>query len=454
MISSSIAQVFAKIVGTKWVLTDPAELTCYARDASVASGRPAAVVVPGSSAEVSAVLKAAAEASIPVTPRGAGTGLAGGAVPMEGIVLALTRLRGLSVHKRDLVASVGAGVATQDLHAAAENEGLFYPPDPSSASVCTIGGNVATNAGGPHGFKYGVTRDYLLGLEVVLSDGTLIQTGGRTLKNAAGYSLTQLLCGSEGTLGVVTNALLRLIPLPEERAGVLSVFDDLGAAAQAVLEIINGGICPSALEIMDRTTLSCAARDIWPAPPAAALLVEIDGPLEVVLRRAWETETVCRGCGARKANTASGGEASDFAGLRRAVSGSLTRLFPLKIGEDVAVPLGMLPSFIDMMGSLSADTGVKIAVFGHAADGNLHPNILFDPRDIDAVQVEAAIEGIFQAAFKCGGALSGEHGVGMLKSPFFEQAVGPETIALMRGIKKVFDPHGQLNPGKIWPHGE
>lgn len=449
MISAAFTEKLAAVVGPKWVLTDPAELACYARDASVASGHPAAVVLPGSTSEVSAVLRLAAEAGIPVTPRGAGTGLAGGAVPGEGMVLALTRIRQLAVHKQDLVAVAGAGAITADLHTAAETDGLFYPPDPSSASVCTIGGNIATNAGGPHGFKYGVTRDYLLGLEVVLADGTVLQTGGRTLKNSTGYSLTQLLCGSEGTLGVITQAVLRLIPRPEDRAGVLAAFGDAGAAAQAVLDIIAAGISPGAIELMDRTALEPAAESLWPHPPAAVLLVEVDGPGEVVQRHAGKIEDIC-GRSADKTQRAAGADYEEFHRLRRSISGSLTRLYPVKIGEDVAVPVGRVTDFIEKVTGISKDTCVRIAVFGHAADGNLHPNILFDPRDTDEGQVKAAMDGIFQAALKCGGTLSGEHGIGMLKAPYFETAVGSEAVAVMRGIKKAFDPRGLLNPGKIW----
>lgn len=447
---TSFPRKLSEIVGPKWVLTDPAELACYARDASVASGHPAAVVLPGSTSEVSAVLRLAAEAGIPVTPRGAGTGLAGGAVPREGIVLGLARLRELTVRKEDLVAVAGAGAVTGEIQTAAENHGLFYPPDPASSSVSTIGGNIATNAGGPHGFKYGVTRDYLLGLEVVLADGTIVQTGGATLKNATGYNLTALLCGSEGTLGVITRAALRLIAKPEERAGVLAAFGELEAAAQAVLDVIGTGIVPAALELLDRTALECAARDDWPEPPGAVLLVEVDGAPETVNRQASEVGEICRRRGAYDVRTAMDENMAWFYRLRRSVSGALVNLYPVKIGEDVVVPLSMVPGFIRKISEVGASTGVRIVVFGHAGDGNLHPNILFDPRETDARHVEAAKAAVFKAALKCGGTLSGEHGIGSLKAPYFQDAVGPDAVRIMRGIKRVFDPHGLLNPGKIW----
>ncbi|MEW6573811.1 MAG: FAD-linked oxidase C-terminal domain-containing protein [Bacillota bacterium] len=448
---TSFMDKVALTVGSKWVLTDPAALACYARDASVASGRPLAVVLPGTTREVADVLRLSAEAGVPVTPRGAGTGLAGGAVPVDGIVLALTRMRGLDIHAGDFVAVAGAGTVTGEIHFAAESAGLFYPPDPSSASVSTIGGNIATNAGGPHGFKYGVTRDYLLGLEVVLADGTVIHTGGRTLKNATGYNLTALLCGSEGTLGVITQAILRLIPRPEERAGVFALFAELDAASQAIFKVIAAGIAPAALEIVDRTALACAFGETLSDPGAAALLVETDGPREVVSRQTAEVEALCRRSGAADIRLVAGNQVEELYRLRRAISGALVRLYPVKIGEDVAVPLSRVQEFIKEISSISAKTGVKIAVFGHAADGNLHPNILYNPHETNTEHVNAAVAGIFRAALSHGGTLSGEHGVGVLKKSYFEEALGTDTVNLMRGIKKLFDPRGLLNPGKIWP---
>ncbi|RPF49833.1 glycolate oxidase [Thermodesulfitimonas autotrophica] len=440
-----------RLLGTDWVLTDPALVACYARDASVAAGTPQAVLLPGSTAEVAAVMKIAAKTGVPVTPRGAGTGLAGGAVAAQGIVLALTRLRALAVHPEDRVAVAGAGVTTATVHTAAAAAGLFYPPDPSSASVATIGGNIATNAGGPHGFKYGVTRDYVLGLEAVLADGTVIQTGGRTLKNATGYDLTGLLCGSEGTLAIITGAILRLLPLPEATAGLVAAFSELEAAAQGVITVTGAGIVPAALELIDRTALSCAAPALWTEPPAAVLWIEIDGPAETVSRQVEEAATLCRQAGASSTWTAAGKQREEFYQLRRNVSGALVRRYPAKIGEDVVVPVSRVPAFIRSVVRIGAETGLAIAVFGHAADGNLHPNILFDPQETDPARVEAAISAIFREALACGGTLSGEHGVGILKAPYFEAAVGKECVRIMRGIKAVFDPRGLLNPGKIWP---
>jgi glycolate oxidase len=417
----------------------------------VAAGTPQAVILPGSTAEVAAVMKIAAKTGVPVTPRGAGTGLAGGAVAAQGIVLALTRLRTLAVHPEDRVAVAGAGVTTAAVHTAAAAAGLFYPPDPSSASVATIGGNIATNAGGPHGFKYGVTRDYLLGLEAVLADGTVVQTGGRTLKNATGYDLTGLLCGSEGTLAIITGAILRLLPLPEATAGLVAAFSELEAAAQGVTAVTGAGIVPAALELIDRTALSCAAPALWTEPPAAVLWIEIDGPAETVSRQVEEAATLCRQAGASSTWTAAGKQREEFYQLRRNVSGALVRRYPAKIGEDVVVPVSRVPAFIRSVVRIGAETGLAIAVFGHAADGNLHPNILFDPQETDPARVEAAISAIFREALACGGTLSGEHGVGILKAPYFEAAVGKECVRIMRGIKAVFDPRGLLNPGKIWP---
>jgi glycolate oxidase len=364
--------------------------------------------------------------------------------------MGLARLRELTARNEDLVVVAGAGVTTGAIQTAAESRALFYPPDPSSSSVSTIGGNIATNAGGPHGFKYGVTRDYLLGLEIVLADGTIVHTGGATLKNATGYNLTQLLCGSEGTLAVITRAVLRLIPRPEARAGVSAAFDCTDDAAHTVLDISGAGIIPAALELMDRTALEGAAPDEWPQPPAGLLLVEVDGPLETVGRQASAVAEICRRRGAHDVRTVTGADMAGFYSLRRSVSGALVNLYPVKIGEDVVVPVSMVPGLIRDIAEIGASTGVKIAVFGHAGDGNLHPNILFDPRETDAGRVEAAMAAVFKAALKCGGTVSGEHGIGSLKAPYFQEAVGPEAVKIMRGIKRVFDPHGLLNPGKIW----
>ena len=445
-----------QIVGHDFVFSCPEDTIAYSFDATYAEGRPEMVVLPGTAAEVAAVLAAAYDEEVPLTPRGAGTGLSGGALALGGVLLVLTRMnRILELNKQSLYAVVEPGVVTAELQRAAARERLFYPPDPSSAEVCTIGGNIAENAGGAHGFKYGVTRDYLLGLEFALPPGELITTGGQTLKNVTGYDLSRLLCGSEGTLGIITKATLRLIPAPEARRTILAVFAALDAATEAVSRIIGAGVVPAAFEIMDQAAVRCVEQYLrlgLPASTAALIVAETDGCEETAVRLARKVAALCREAGAREARIAqTSAEAEAFWRARRSVSAALARLKPFKAGEDVAVPLGRLSELVNRLQEIREQENIDMIVFGHAADGHLHPNIIANPRDGEEMErVRRAMVRIFDAALELGGTLSGEHGIGALKAPFLPRALSPAAAGLMQRIKAVFDPKGLLNPGKIW----
>ena len=446
------------IVGPDRVYTDPADLAAYSYDATWEPARPEAVVRAASTEEVSRLLALANEAEVAVHPRGAGTGLSGGAVPRGGgIVLALNDLNRITeVDPADSLAVAGAGVITGELHRAAESKGLFYPPDPASLSACTIGGNIAENAGGPRCLKYGVTRDYVLGLEVVLAGGQVLRLGGRCLKNVTGYDLPRLFTGSEGTLGVITEATLRLIPQPQSRATLVALYDDLARAGDTVATIGQAGLVPAALEILDRSSIRCAEA-YRPSglnlESEAMLLIEVDGPGPAATQNQIEqVRRVCVGSGARQVLVAAGGaEAARLWQVRRNVSAAIVRLKPAKISEDAAVPRSQVPAMIRRLAEIRQRHGVDLVVFGHAGDGNLHPNIVADRRDPEEMaRVERAMADIFQAALDLGGTLSGEHGIGLSKASFLPRQLSTAERSAMLAVKKALDPKGILNPGKIF----
>ncbi|HWI61473.1 MAG TPA: FAD-linked oxidase C-terminal domain-containing protein [Symbiobacteriaceae bacterium] len=437
-------------------LTDPVDLICYQFDATHQNARPDAVLLPRSADEVAAVLRVANGWGFPVTPRGAGTGLAGGSVAVQGgAVLSLARLnRIIEIDRRNLLAVVEPGVVTADLHRAAEDVGLFYPPDPASARASTIGGNLATNAGGPRCFKYGVTRDYVLGLEVVLPTGEILKTGGRTVKNVSGYDLTRLIVGSEGTLGVITKATLRLVPRPEATGTLMAVFARLEDAGRAVEAIVAAGVVPCSLELMDQASLQVVENYLGlglPVSAEAVLLVEVDGYHETVQRQAEVAAHLCRENGAVEVKVASNEqEAADLWRARKAISPALARIKPVKIGEDVAVPPALIPEFLRRFRYLRERFGLSAVVFGHAGDGNLHPNVVIDPRNqAEVAQLGAWLEELARLALDLGGTLSGEHGIGNMKAPYLEWEVGAVGMQTMRAIKRALDPKGILNPGKL-----
>jgi len=459
MLSKRLVRELESIVGRGHVFTAPEDLVAFGYDGTFAEHRPDGVVSPASTEEVARVLQVANREGTPVVPRGMGSGLAAGSIAFGGgLVLNLTRMnRILEIDEENMVAWVQAGVVTADLQAAVERVGLFYPPDPSSIKHSTIGGNVACNAGGPRCLKYGVTSDYVLGLTVVLADGRVLRTGGKAIKNVTGYNLTQLFVGSEGTLGVITEVLLRLQPKPQHVRTALAVYDDLDAAARTVNNILRAGIVPATIELMDDTTINTIEEYLHlglPTSAAAILILEADGGDEqTVLREIEGIAAVARQTGAAEVRVAqTEAERNDLWRGRRSVSPSLARRRPNKLGEDISVPRAAIPEALRRIKAIAERENLPIVVFGHAGDGNLHPNILFDRRNPDEwARVQRATGEIFRVAVELGGTLTGEHGVGVLKLPYLEMAIGPVAIEVQQGIKHLLDPKGILNPGKKLP---
>jgi glycolate oxidase len=458
-LSKLILEELSRIVGPEQVHGGPAQRVAYSFDATFPQDVPDVALTPGCTEEVAAILRVAARERIPVHPRGAGTSLSGGAAPIGGgIALSLARMnRILEIDPADTLAVVQPGVVTADLQRAVEAIGLFYPPDPASLNQSTVGGNVACNAGGPRCLKYGVTKDYVLGLTVVLMDGRVLRLGGRTVKNVTGFQLVQLFVGSEGSLGVITEIIVRLTPLPRHRSTAAAYFPSLDAASRSVSAIMSSGILPATLEMMDHTTINVVEDYLalgLPRGAEALLLLEQDGndagAAHAEVERMAE---ICRQHGAGEVRVAaSSAERDALWRARRAVSGALGRVRPNKLGEDIVVPRSRIPAMVRRIEEISAAHGLPIAVFGHAGDGNLHPNILFDRRvEGELARVERAAADIFRAALDLGGTLSGEHGIGSLKREFLVDDLGAEAVDLMRAIKAVFDPHGLLNPHKIFP---
>jgi len=458
-LSSAVLNEFARIVGVEHVHADSAGLIAYSLDGTFVQDLPDVALTPGTTEEVAAILRVCDRENLPVVPRGAGTSLAGGAIPIDGgVLLSLARMnRIIEIDTANAVAVVQPGVVTGDLQRAVERLGLFYPPDPASLQQSTIGGNVACNAGGPRCLKYGVTKDYVLGLTVVLADGRVLRLGGKLAKNVTGYQLVQLFVGSEGTLGVITEIVLRLIPLPRERSTAAAYFARLEDASETVAAIIAGGILPVTIEMMDHTTINVVEDYLnlgLPREAEALLILEQDGAdSDTAARDVEAMAAICRQHGALRVEVARDAAARDALWrARRAVSGALGRVRPNKLGEDVVVPRSAVPEMVRQVRRISAEIGLPIAVFGHAGDGNLHPNILFDRRlPGELERVERAAAAIFRAALELGGTLSGEHGIGSLKREFLVEDLGPDAVALMRGIKQVFDPKGLLNPHKMFP---
>lgn len=442
----------------KRILTDKVDLYSYSFDASFGVHVPDIVIQPKSAVEVSEVMKLANERGIPVYPRGQGTSLSGGPLPVNGgIVLDLSKWDGLlEVDPEDMVAVVSPGVLTADINDAALKVGLIYPPDPSSSNVSTIGGNLAENSGGPRGLKYGVTKDYVIGLEVVTPEGEIIRTGGRTVKNVTGYDLTKLIVGSEGTLGVITEATLRLFPKPQATKTMMAIYDDIVDSGRTITKILSSGILPSKLEIMDNGTINAveAYEPLGlPTDAEALLLIELDGHPAAIEDEIRSVENVCKETsarGVRVANTSE--EAAELWRARKLVSPAIVREKPTKISEDATVPRSKIPEMFGRLKEIREKYKVDLVVFGHAGDGNLHPNIIADKRDQEEMRrVEQAVEEIFEAAIELGGTLSGEHGIGTLKAPFMEMELGEVGLDMMKRIKDSWDPNSILNPGKIFP---
>lgn len=440
------------------VLGNIEDLLAYANDATHKQVIPAAVVLPESTDQVAAVLRYANDRCIPVIPRGSGSSLAGGATPVLGsIVLDLKRMNTIiEIDRKNLTAIVECGVVTQNFQEAVAAKGLFYPPDPQSMSICTLGANVATRAGGPRGVKYGTTKDYVLGVEAVLPDGAVINYGGKSVKMSSGYDLARVFTGSEGTLGVITRVMLKLITIPPYRRTMVAAFPELDPAAEAVSAIIAEGANPSCLEMLNQGSAILIENYIplgLPRDVEAFLLIEIDGHPAKVEEDCQLITQICMQHGAKEVRLAqSEAEAERIWLARRALFPAVAHLAPNVLIEDATVPRTQVPAMVRAIGKIAERNRVNIGVSGHVGDGNLHPGIMADKSNPELMErVEKAMGEIASEALKLSGTLSGEHGIGTLKAPYLEWEHKREGVDLMRRIKKAFDPNGIMNPGKIWP---
>ena len=440
------------------LLTSAEDCSVYAFDGTaLLHQRPACVALPESREEVVQLLALCNQRGVPVVPRGSGTGLAGGSVPSQGgVVLCLVRLNQiLELDAANLVMVVQPGVLTQQIADAAQAAGLFYPPDPGSIKISTIGGNVANNSGGLRGLKYGVTRDYVMGLEVVLADGQVLETGNKCVKDVAGFTLKDLFVGSEGMLGVITKIALKLVPAPASKKTLLGLYDEMTQAAATVSAIIAHKIIPCTLEFLDRTTIECVEAHAGiglPTDCEAVLLMEVDGHPAQVAEQAAQIEAIAREGGARSVRLAdSDAEAQQLAAARRTAFSALARLAPTVVLEDVTVPRSELAAMVAYVQEVGQRHQVRVGTFGHFGDGNLHPTFLCDERDAaEMARVEKAMAEVFAHAVALGGTITGEHGVGLAKKPYLPGQLGPVGLEVLKRVKTAFDPKGILNPGNMF----
>jgi glycolate oxidase len=457
-LSPEILAGLREACGEAQVITAPEDLIPYGFDGTAALKQlPGAVVFPQTTAQVAACVKVAAKHGLPLVTRGSGTGLSGGSVPIaDGLVLCLVRMdRILETDPRNLTMRVQAGVVTLKIAEAAAEHDLFYPPDPGSMKISTIGGNVAENSGGLRGLKYGVTRDYVMGLEVVLPNGEIVRLGNKCVKDVAGYSMKDLFIGSEGTLGIVTEVLLKLLPRPATRRTMLAIYDRMEDAAETVSAIIAAKIIPCTLEFLDRMTIGCVedyAKIGLPTDCEALLLIETDGHPAAVADEAARMEAIARQQGAREVKSAKDdAESLQLAAARRNAFSALARKKPTTILEDVTVPRSELAAMVRFVAETAVKYKLEVGTFGHMGDGNLHPTFLTDERDTEEMKrVHQALDAIVARTLELGGTITGEHGVGLAKKQWLRDQLGDASFALMRQIKQTLDPRGLLNPGKIF----
>ncbi|SMC82558.1 FAD-binding oxidoreductase [Sporomusa malonica] len=446
-----------KIVGDEHVLTSVEDLHCYSYDATPGfSHMPDVVVKPATTEEISKVLSLANNAKIPVYTRGSGTNLSAGTVPTKGgIVLLMTRMNKLiEIDTENLVAVAEPGVIVSDLNKAVETYGLIYPPDPGTVTTATLGGTVSENAGGLRGLKYGVTKHYVMGLEVVLANGQVMNVGGKNVKDVSGYDMTKLFTGAEGTLGVITKIIVKLVPAPEAKKSMMAIFKSLDNAGNAIAAIIAAKIIPATLEIMDNPTIRTVedyAKVGLPTDAEAVLLIEVDGIPEVVEKEAAKVMEVLKTNKADEVRMAKdAAERDKLWAARRAALPALAKLRPTTFVEDATVPRNKVPDMIRAVNEIAKKYNVTIGTFGHAGDGNMHPTIVCDIRDKEEMdRVYKAMDEIFGTAIKLGGTLSGEHGIGLGKLKYMEDQFGPVAMEAMRNIKRALDPNLILNPGKL-----
>jgi glycolate oxidase len=458
MLKPGIVNQLENIVGKDSILTAKEDLATYSYDGTTTWAHPPDVVVlPSSTAQISAIMKLANENRIPVTPRGAGTNISGGSIPIKGgIVLCTTKMnRVLNISKANLTATVEPGVVLQDLNTLLTKENLFYPPDPQSFLTCTIGGTIAENSGGPLCIKYGVTKHYVLGLEVVLPDGYILNVGGSTVKNRTGYDLVPLFTGSEGTLGIITKITLRLIPKPAARKTIMAIFDDMTLAGNVVSRILAQGIVPAKIEFVDNFVIRRIEEKMQIGLPVDAntmLLIDADGSLAAVESEAQQILDLLHGGGAQLARLAKDeNEANVYWKARSAGFAAIYSAARTVIAEDVTVPRDRLSDFIKKLDEISKKSGFAIVLIGHAGDGNIHPSVFTNSREKeDLDRLQDTLTAIFEAALELGGTLSGEHGIGLEKQRLLSKALDPMAISLMKRIKALFDPNNIMNPDKIW----
>ena len=456
-LDDSTFEKIRSIVGARYCSRKKEDLACYAYDATANRYLPDAVVFPKDAVEISKIIKLANSEEFYVIPRGSGSGMTGGSVAvMGGVVLVMTRLnRIIEIDTDNLIAVAEPGVITASFHREVEKLGLFYPPDPSSAEFSTLGGNLAECAGGPRAVKYGVTRDYVLGLKAVLPTGEIIETGVKTAKGVVGYDLTRLLVGSEGTLGIITEMTLKLISLPEAVRTMTAVFHEVGKAAETVSEIIRRGIVPRTIEFMDRASIICVENYLkigLSVDAGALLLIEVDGRAEETESAINRLAELCINLGAREVAIAkTKEEAAVIWKARKAISPALFTYAPDKINEDIVVPRSRIPDMVRRIEEMKSKTGLTIVSFGHAGDGNIHFNIMLDKKNKEEVKKAlAAVEELFDYTVELGGTISGEHGIGITKAQYMPKEIGIDEMELMKKLKRLFDPKGILNPGKIF----
>ena len=455
---ATVKEKIKKIVGANNFLDSPEDKLCYSYDGTpIFQHLPEAIIFPESKEQISEVVKLANHEKFNIVPRGSGTGLSGGSIPVENsVVIVMTRWNKiLEIDTKNLTATVQPGVVTAKLQKEVENIGLFYPPDPASMNVCTIGGNVANNAGGLHGLKYGVTKNYILGIEMILPNGELLKTGGKNMKDVAGYNLRDFIVGSEGTLGIITKVLLKLIPYPSNSVTILTYFDKLIDSANSVSEIIAAHITPSMLEFLDNTTINCIEDYTHiglPRQSEAILLIEVDGRGNIVQEDAETVKNILKKNNASLVKVAGNAEeALKLKTARRSAFSALARRRPTTILEDVTVPRSELPIMIEKVAEAARKFDLTFGNFGHAGDGNLHPTCLTDERDYQEInRAHKAFEFIFNEAIKLGGTITGEHGTGLSKKQFLELVAGSPGLDMMKKIKSVIDENNIINPGKIF----
>ncbi len=462
MIREDIKKKICGLVGAENVLDSDLDRFGYSYDASfvplLPAKKPDLVVRPATTEEVSKIMAVAYEHTIPVTPRGAASGRTGGSIPVQGgISMSLERMmKIIELDLKNMMVWAEAGLRTIDLYNACAAKGLFYPPDPASWKFSTIGGNVAENAGGMRAVKYGVTSDYVMGLEVVLSDGTVLKTGGKAIKNVTGYNLTSLFTGSEGTLGIITKVLLRVIPMPEKRGTLQLMFRTLDEGCETIHRMLQSGLVPAAAELMDRFCLEAVAKHRkteLDQAIGACIIIEIDDDDdEGLAMQTKRIEAVAQDCGVYRFRVAqSKQESDDLWAVRRGLSSAIASLVPNRIGEDISVPRDAFPEVVRRISSIALKHKLTIAVYGHAGDGNIHPSILCDlSKPGEEERVNNAVSEIFEAALAVGGTLSGEHGIGITKKPYITKALGEAGVKALKAVKLALDPKGILNPGKIW----